>query len=217
MTNHQTDSPIIIGFLYGIQSDMLKPEEVKHRVAGFRHTQGYKEALALLQKRERDADTSKVDRFEVIDETGRTYVKQRRNSKMSNPCRLSFANGIHPEVECGACGYRISEHTTPLSNTEELEGQLWEVMNEPMTSANAMDMLDDLTGHVIAKMMPFITIYADDLATERVIEARNQAIEDVKKAGYGYDDGTGFVLKISYAELSALKATLKNNKQEKEG
>jgi hypothetical protein len=33
----------------------------------------------------------------------------------------------------------------------------------------------------------------------------NQAIDDIKLRGYGYDDGTGFVLKISFAELQALK------------
>ena len=37
------------------------------------------------------------------------------------------------------------------------------------------------------------------------LQARENAIEDVKYAGYGYDDGTGFVLKISYKELETLK------------
>ncbi len=46
--------------------------------------------------------------------------------------------------------------------------------------------------------------YKEDIATA-VREARQQAIEDVKKAGYGYDDGSGFVLKISFAELAQLK------------
>ena len=57
-----------------------------------------------------------------------------------------------------------------------------------------------------------------DVATTRIMEAlqqeiakaREQAIEDVKYAGYGYDDGAGFVLKIPYAEL----ATLKENKEQ---
>ncbi len=43
------------------------------------------------------------------------------------------------------------------------------------------------------------------LISTAVREARQQAIEDVKKAGYGYDDGSGFVLKISFAELAQLK------------
>jgi len=44
------DQAIVIGFLYGIQSDSLEAEEVQHRVAGFRHTKGYKEAKALLEQ-----------------------------------------------------------------------------------------------------------------------------------------------------------------------
>ncbi len=44
-----------------------------------------------------------------------------------------------------------------------------------------------------------------ELISTAVREARQQAIEDVKKAGYGYDDGSGFVLKISFAELAQLK------------
>jgi len=38
------DTTIIVGFLYGIQSDLLSYDEIEHRLAGFRHTQGYKEA-----------------------------------------------------------------------------------------------------------------------------------------------------------------------------
>lgn len=40
---------------------------------------------------------------------------------------------------------------------------------------------------------------------DRERQARIETIADVKKAGYGYDDGTGFVLKISYKELGQLK------------
>lgn len=50
-----------------------------------------------------------------------------------------------------------------------------------------------------------------DWHNKQIAKAREQAIEDVKYAGYGYDDGTGFVLKISYAEL----ATLKEHKEAK--
>jgi len=46
------DLPIIAGFLYGIESDRLSREEVSHRVAGFRHTKGYEEALALFTQKE---------------------------------------------------------------------------------------------------------------------------------------------------------------------
>lgn len=41
----QLGDSIVVGFLYGIQSELLADEEVEHRVAGFRHTKGYKEAL----------------------------------------------------------------------------------------------------------------------------------------------------------------------------
>lgn len=39
------DASIVLGFLYGIQSETLSQEEVAHRVAGFRHTKGYAEAI----------------------------------------------------------------------------------------------------------------------------------------------------------------------------
>lgn len=42
-----------------------------------------------------------------------------------------------------------------------------------------------------------------------VQEAYKKAIDDVKIAGYGYDDGTGFILKISFAELNQLKDSSK--------
>lgn len=45
------------------------------------------------------------------------------------------------------------------------------------------------------------------LITEAETKARNKAIDDVKLRGYGYDDGTGFVLTISFADLAALKET----------
>jgi len=40
-----------------------------------------------------------------------------------------------------------------------------------------------------------------------VVEARNKTIDGVKLMGYGSDDGTGFVLKISFADLAKLKET----------
>ena len=45
-----------------------------------------------------------------------------------------------------------------------------------------------------------------------IAKARNKALDDVKFYGYGYDDGTGFVIKISYEQLNALKLTPKENK-----
>ena len=51
MTNQasEDDKAIMIGFLYGIQSDFLPADEVRHRMAGFRHTQGYKDAIELIR------------------------------------------------------------------------------------------------------------------------------------------------------------------------
>ena len=45
-----------------------------------------------------------------------------------------------------------------------------------------------------------------------ITEARNKALDDVKFYGHGYDDGTGFSIKISYEQLNALKLTPKENK-----
>jgi len=45
----EDDKAIMIGFLYGIQSDFLPADEVRHRMAGFRNTQGYKDALAHIR------------------------------------------------------------------------------------------------------------------------------------------------------------------------
>jgi hypothetical protein len=52
-------------------------------------------------------------------------------------------------------------------------------------------------------------IDASEAIAQAVIESHNKAIDEVKVAGYGYDDGTGFVLKISFAELEKLKKELK--------
>lgn len=43
------DKAIMIGFLYGIQSDFLPADEVRHRMKAFRTTKGYKEAIELLK------------------------------------------------------------------------------------------------------------------------------------------------------------------------
>ena len=45
----ELDKAIMIGFLYGIQSDLLPEDEVVHRMVAFSHTKGYKEALALIR------------------------------------------------------------------------------------------------------------------------------------------------------------------------
>jgi len=51
MTNQasEDDKAIMIGFLYGIQSDFLPADEVRHRMAGFRNIQGYKDAIELIR------------------------------------------------------------------------------------------------------------------------------------------------------------------------
>lgn len=51
MTNQasELDKAIMIGFLYGIQSDLLPEDEVVHRMVAFSHTKGYKEALAIIR------------------------------------------------------------------------------------------------------------------------------------------------------------------------
>ena len=51
MTNQasEDEKAIMIGFLYGIQSDFLSADEVKHRMAWFRHTQGYEDAIELIR------------------------------------------------------------------------------------------------------------------------------------------------------------------------
>lgn len=45
----EADKAIMIGFLYGIQSDLLPEDEVVHRMVAFSHTKGYKEALAIIR------------------------------------------------------------------------------------------------------------------------------------------------------------------------
>jgi len=63
--NTAMELPIIAGFLYGIQSDFLPDEEVRHRVAGFRTTKGYKEAMQLIQQH-----TQEAEQLSRIDELG---------------------------------------------------------------------------------------------------------------------------------------------------
>lgn len=47
-------------------------------------------------------------------------------------------------------------------------------------------------------------------------EARRKTIEDIARAGHGYDDGTGFVLKISYEKLIFLNSALEDGLTPKE-
>ncbi len=51
MTNPQDqeiEKILLVGFLYGIQSDLLPKDELVHRVAAFKHTKGYREAKQYL-------------------------------------------------------------------------------------------------------------------------------------------------------------------------
>ena len=59
---------------------------------------------------------------------------------------------------------------------------------------------DDTAAQLLGELTQAAFVHIQD----RERQARIQAIDDVKKAGYGYDDGTGFVLKISYTELAQL-------------
>lgn len=56
------DDLIIIGFLYGIQSDLLSKDEVEHRVAGFKHTKGFKESKLAINKIVNEA---KIEAFDI--------------------------------------------------------------------------------------------------------------------------------------------------------
>ncbi len=60
-SNKTVDEAIVVGFLYGIQSDRLPVEEVQHRVAGFRHTKGYKEATQAITQAMLDVLPEKIE------------------------------------------------------------------------------------------------------------------------------------------------------------
>jgi len=92
--------------------------------------------------------------------------------------------------------------------------------NTPEPKANTLD-------EILAPWVGFVhseydgTSMVDDelavIATAKqqiqalITEARNKALDDVKFYGHGYDDGTGFSIKISYEQLNALKLTPKEN------
>lgn len=45
----ELETALLLGFLYGIQSDFLQPDETAHRVAGYKCTRGYAEAKQAIQ------------------------------------------------------------------------------------------------------------------------------------------------------------------------
>lgn len=70
---HSADEvAIVTGFMYGVQSDLLPKDEVRHRIEGFKATQGYKEALTLLEadrkKHEIEARYDELSHVFSIDE-----------------------------------------------------------------------------------------------------------------------------------------------------
>lgn len=75
--------------------------------------------------------------------------------------------------------------------------ELFEAINREIEAEHA---------HFINKLKPVILPLIREYGNQRELEGRKRAIGDVKREGYGYDDGTGFVLKISYAELSQLQS-----------
>lgn len=56
------DTALTMGFLYGIQSDMLPAEEVAHRVATWKHTQGFKESKQAIKNLLVEA---RIDEFSI--------------------------------------------------------------------------------------------------------------------------------------------------------
>lgn len=57
----ELEKPIIIGFLYGIESDRLNMKEVEIKVAGFRHTKGYSEGMSLFTHQLSIKDAERVE------------------------------------------------------------------------------------------------------------------------------------------------------------
>ena len=66
----EDEKAIMIGFLCGIQSDFLPADEVRHRMAGFRHTQDYKDAIELINTQKRLYAESEMMRLKkaILDE-----------------------------------------------------------------------------------------------------------------------------------------------------
>lgn len=62
-----------------------------------------------------------------------------------------------------------------------------------------------LDGETLQKGQLVSAIDVFEFIKQHSAQEHDRAIEEIKKAGYGYDNGTGFVLKISFAELTALK------------
>ena len=83
----EDDKAIMIGFLYGIQSDFLSADEVRHRMAGFRHTQGYKDAIELINTQKRLYAESVIGEDDAIDNEYGSYSSQEVTNSDRNELR----------------------------------------------------------------------------------------------------------------------------------
>jgi hypothetical protein len=79
MTNQydEIDQVLLPPFLYGIQSDFIKdPEEIQHRLAGFKHTKGYKEAKSQLIKLLHDRESQLLKQIHEAIQDGTLVVRR---------------------------------------------------------------------------------------------------------------------------------------------
>ena len=90
--------------------------------------------------------------------------------------------------------------TTPLSNTEELERKIFELVSTTGQEFMKTKVLKDWT---LAKdIMPLITTYADNLATERAIAELERLVQMYTGKGY-----TGLLRDVN-VRIATLKETL---------
>ena len=100
----EDDKAIMIGFLYGIQSDFLPADEVRHRMAGFRHTQGYKDAIELIR----------TEKLKLLAEVRGRVALEARIDELEHTF-VSYDNALaselveNPEWEYGQAVERIAE------------------------------------------------------------------------------------------------------------
>lgn len=107
MTNQasEDDKAIMIGFLYGIQSDFLPADEVRHRMAGFRNTQGYKDAIELIRAEKlkllaevRERVIGENDRGTITDPDSPSYGEQYESTMADKDDLRAELNKLEAEL-----------------------------------------------------------------------------------------------------------------------
>lgn len=90
---------IVTGFLYGIESNLLSDDVVEHRVAGFRHTKGYKEAMSHAKQAFIDAGWFTPSDTELVQQIMDFRAQAMQHTYVGPDTILPYTNRSTEELE----------------------------------------------------------------------------------------------------------------------